>query len=197
MRLRRSRRRARCVLCAARRALFGGYHRVTIARRQGSLKLEGVGVRAARAKTTASCVPSASNDHVVRVKRPWRARHARRIRQNDRVVSLEEPLLKETTASRARDAPNHRVVRVKRVERPRRWCQTTASSPLSKVLQCNATKLQGTAVQRHWITRYRVTLALDYKAWHANCIKRQVFHAHCTKRQWNTRYSMPITWKRH
>ena len=141
-RLRRSRRRAHCAPLGITRGLLEAV-------RQGRVKLDH------------RRVPNASNDRVVRVKRvkrPRRSSQATAARapnaRNDHVVSLEEPPLKKTTAPRAPNAPNDRVMRVKRIERPRRWCQTTASSPSGWVLRRNGTTLQGTAVQRHWITRY-------------------------------------------
>ena len=123
-------------------------------------------------ETTAPWVPNASNDRAMRVKRVKRPRRGSQTTaarapnapnaRNDRVVSLEEPPLKQTTASRTPNAPNDRVMRVKRIERPRRWCQATASSPLRRVLR----------VQWHKITRYCSATTLDYKVFHARSTKR-------------------------
>ena len=162
--LRRSRRRARGAPLGITRGLLGAV-------RQGPVKLDHRRPPCAPnasndrvvpleepllKETTASWVPNASNDRAMRVKRvrrPRRSSQATAARapnaRNDHVVSLEEPPLKKTTAPRAPNAPNDRVMCVKRIERPRRWCQTTASSPSGRVLRCNGTTLQGTAVQRH------------------------------------------------
>ncbi len=78
----------------------------------------------------------------------------------------------QTTAARAscaRSAPNDRVVKETTAS-----CVPNASN--DRVLRRNDAGLQGMLCPLHKTT-------LDYK----------VFHAHCIKRHWITRYSMPVT----